>query len=143
MAVDRTTRELTPIAAADRSRLRIIYAEDLEELRDLLEIVLTREGHAVESVSDGSAALERIRAQPDAYDLLVTDHHMPLLNGVQLIEGVRATPFSGKIIVFSSEVNPAVHEQYRQLGVDRIVDKPVFPSTLRSTLAELFPPVSA
>jgi CheY-like chemotaxis protein len=68
---------------------------------------------------------------------------MPLLNGVQLIEGVRATPFSGKIIVCSSEVNPAVQEQYRQLGVDRIVDQPVFPSTLRSTLAELFPPVSA
>jgi two-component system, chemotaxis family, chemotaxis protein CheY len=122
--------------------LRILYADDMRELRDVARIALSREGHLIETVCDGQEALDRIIADPNAYDLLMTDHHMPNLDGLELVTRVRELPFHGKILIFSSELSPAISDAYNQLKVDRILFKPVFPSELRQILAELFAPVA-
>jgi CheY-like chemotaxis protein len=119
--------------------LRVIYAEDLPELRQLMRLVLGREGHSLEAFADGSLALERIQQAPDDFDLLVTDHHMPVMNGLELVQQVRRMPFAGRIIVFSSELSPEVHDDYVALGVDRVLAKPVRPGAFRQLLADLFP----
>ena len=128
----------TPVPGAPRS-VRILYAEDVRELRDLARLVFTREGHSVECVNDGTEALEKIRHAPDSLDLLITDHHMPKMNGLDLVLHVRQLPFKGKIMVFSSELNPAIAGEYHKLSVDRILFKPVYPSFLRQAIGELFP----
>lgn len=117
--------------------LRILYADDVRELRHLLTVALGRDGHAVTTAPDGRQALELIRAAPEAYDLLITDHHMPVMNGLELVDRVRLLPFSGKIIVFSSELSPEVAAAYRVLQVEYILPKPIFPNTLRALLASL------
>lgn len=130
-----------PIAAVPALRpLHILYAEDLKQLRDFMGIMLGREGHLVETADDGASALERLGPGGSEFDLLITDHHMPRLNGLELVRAVRNLPFSGKIIVFSSELNDSVHEEYRQLGVDLILPKPIFPVTFRRLLVQLFAP---
>ncbi len=130
-----------PNEPARRGRvLRILYAEDLRDLREVARIALTRDGHSIECVADGVLALERIKAAPNSLDLLITDHHMPKMNGLELVTALGAEPFAGKIIVFSSELSPAIGAAYLQLGVDRILPKPIFPSELRQVLAEVFPP---
>ena len=130
-----------PNEPARRGRvLRILYAEDLRDLREVARIALTRDGHSIECVPDGVLALERIKAAPNSLDLLITDHHMPKMNGLELVTALGAEPFAGKIIVFISELSPAIGAAYLQLGVDRILPKPIFPSELRQVLAEVFPP---
>jgi CheY-like chemotaxis protein len=130
-----------PNEPARRGRvLRILYAEDLRDLREVARIALTRDGHSIECVADGVLALERIKAAPNSLDLMITDHHMPKMNGLELVTALGAEPFAGKIIVFSSELSPAIGAAYLQLGVDRILPKPIFPSELRQVLAEVFPP---
>ncbi len=126
-----------------RRALRILYADDVRELRDVARISLSRDGHQIECVEDGFQALERLTAAPGAFDLLITDHHMPRMNGVQLVARVRETVFAGKILVFCSELNPIVGEAYRNLRVDQIIYKPVFPSDLRRVMSTLFPVESA
>ena len=118
--------------------LHILYADDLRDLREVLRIALTREGHTIECVADGSLALERLTADPAAFDLLITDHHMPEMNGLELVTRLRTLPFRGKLIVFSSELSASVNNAYRALGVDLVLAKPIFPSVLRQVLAELF-----
>lgn len=117
--------------------LRILYADDMRELRDLAVITLGRDGHKVECVKDGIAALGRLTAEPDAFDLLITDHHMPNMNGLELIHQVRTLPFKGKIIIFCSELSQDVNQSYCDLKVDEILYKPILPSELRSVLARL------
>ena len=126
-----------PAAPGTRS-LHILYAEDLKPLRDFMGIMLGREGHTVETAEDGAIAIDRLGSDLHAFDLLITDHHMPRLNGLELVRRVRATEFPGRIIVFSSELSEVVHDQYRQLGVDLILPKPIFPATFREMLRELF-----
>lgn len=130
----------SPIAPKARE-LRILYAEDLRDLREIARMALSRDGHTVECVADGALALEKLKAAPDSVDLLITDHHMPRMNGLELVTALRALPaeFEAKIIVFSSELNPHVSTAYQKLGVARILPKPIFPSELRQVLAEMFP----
>lgn len=124
---------------APHGLIRILYAEDIRELRELAQLVLTGERQSVDCADDGIAALERLSANPAAYDLLITDHQMPRLNGLDLVRQVRRLPFHGKVMVFSSALNPLIAAQYHELGVDRVVFKPVYPSYLRQVVAELLP----
>jgi len=117
---------------------RVLYADDVKPLRELLQIVLSKEGYGVDTVANGALALQLITLNPSAYDLLITDHHMPDLNGLELVTAVRKLPFPGKIIIFSSELGQDVTNSYQRLGVDRLLHKPVFPAALRKLIAELF-----
>ena len=129
--------------SSSKKLLRILYADDMRELREIARIALSREGHLIECVSDGRQALDRIIANPHGYDLLISDHHMPELDGLELISHVRALSFPGKILIFSSELSPKITEAYTELKVDRMLFKPVFPSELRQVLTDLFSAVPA
>jgi CheY-like chemotaxis protein len=122
-----------------RKQYRVLYADDMQQLRELIGIVLSRDGHTVESAADGRLGLEKIATNPNAFDVVITDHHMPNCNGLQLVEGIRAlpVPYQGKIIVFSSELSESVDLAYRRLKVDHILPKPIFPAQLRQLFAKL------
>jgi len=122
--------------------LRILYADDVPELRNLLQVMFERDGHLIECHPDGQSALTRMAGNSD-FDLVITDHHMPRMNGLEFVAQLRELPFRGKIMVFSSELSPLVADKYLRLGVDRILYKPVYPSALRQVMAELFGPASA
>lgn len=127
------------LSAPSHPPVRILYAEDVRELRDLASVVFRREGHSIECVEDGSDALNQVIQRPGDFDLIITDHHMPRMNGLEFVAELRRLRFPGKIMVFSSEINPAIAADYERLGVDRILFKPVYPSYLRQAIAELFP----
>jgi two-component system, chemotaxis family, chemotaxis protein CheY len=130
----------TPRSSSDKRFLRVLYADDVDDLRELARLSFSREGHGIECVSDGMEACDRLAAEP-GFDLVITDHHMPNMNGLELVMHLRAMNYSGRVVVVSSELAPSVDEEYRRLNVDGIIHKPVFPTMLRNLLAELFPNV--
>ena len=121
--------------ARPRKSFRVLYADDMRELRQLLEIVLGRDGHKVDSVHDGKVALEMIRKDPTLYDVVITDHHMPSISGLEIVAQLREMKYPGRIIVFSSELSTEVDAGYRRHKVDLILPKPIFPSDLRAIFA--------
>jgi len=134
----------TPIPASSNPRppaswpLNILYADDMPELRRLMRHMLALDGHTMEGVADGQAALARVTEAFASFNLIITDHHMPGVDGLELVWHVRKLPFAGKVVVFSSELSPEVNDRYRQLGVDLILAKPIFPSVFRQELRQLF-----
>lgn len=116
---------------------RVLYAEDLQDLRELMRLILGRDGYEVETVADGAEALRRLRAPHADFDLLITDHHMPVLNGLELVRQLPTIPFRGRVMVFSSEIDPAVHREYQKLGVHVILPKPIRPDMLRRMLVRV------
>lgn len=134
MSIPVTSQAASP---TPKKSLRVLYADDMKELRQLLEVVLGRDGHKVESVPDGNLALDLLRDNPTAYDVVITDHHMPTVSGLELVAKLRAMNYKGRIIVFSSELSEEVDATYRHHHVDFILPKPVFPSELRALFATL------
>ena len=118
---------------------RILYSEDLRELREVMRVIVEAQGYQIETVNDGDEALQRLTEVPSAFDLFITDHHMPRMNGLELVRRLESTPFEGKIMVFSSELDQAVHRAYHELGVAVILPKPIRPAVLRKALADLLP----
>jgi len=125
----------SPFAAVP---VRILYADDVPELREIVRLSLSRIGHEVTCAADGQEALSLLSATPDAFDLVITDHQMPVMTGLELIHAVRTLPYKGRILVFCSELSASLAEAYAQLKVDRVVYKPILPSTLRQIVGHLF-----
>jgi CheY-like chemotaxis protein len=123
--------------APKQRTLRILCAEDHELICELLKKALSDAGHDVECVFDGQAAWERLSANPLDFDVLITDHQMPRLSGLDLVQNVRGTAFAGLIIVESGNLTPEIEEAFRALRVDRIVRKTVRPEFITELIAEL------
>lgn len=126
--------------AASARHLRVLYADDMPELRNLMSAILLPAGYEVETADGGGQALQRLRQEQDhrGFDLLITDHQMPGINGLELVRQTRELHYAGKIVVYSSALSAEVTEKYRRLSVDAILPKPIFPITFRRVLEQLF-----
>jgi DNA-binding response OmpR family regulator len=66
------------------ARRRILVAEDDPDIRRLNTEVLAASGYHVDAAEDGAAAWDAL--QLDNYDLLITDHDMPKVSGMELLQ---------------------------------------------------------
>jgi len=121
---------------ADKNTKRVLYVDDMRELREVASLALTRCGHKVDSAPDGRDALEMVTADLGFYDIIISDHHMGGMNGLELVMKLREMKYPGRIAVVSSEMGADIAEEYRRLGVDRILYKPVELSELRALVLE-------
>lgn len=102
-----------------------------------MKLACEKVGHSVECVGDGATALQRLAADLNSFDVLVTDHRMPRLTGLGLVSKLRDTEFSGTIIVHSSHLTEAEAEAYRALAVDYLLTKPVSLPTFLGLLHQI------
>src|SRR3954447_24563463 len=77
-----------PIApATERRPPRILVVDDERSMRELLSIVLRREGYEVLVAENGQAALQLLDRQP--IDLLISDIKMPDMSGVDVLRAAK------------------------------------------------------
>ncbi|MEA2903946.1 MAG: hypothetical protein QOI12_1333 [Alphaproteobacteria bacterium] len=63
---------------------RILIAEDEEALRTLVARALAIDGHDVTTANDGAEALDLLTREQGAFELLLTDIRMPIMDGIAL-----------------------------------------------------------
>jgi CheY-like chemotaxis protein len=116
---------------------RILLADDDEATRDLVKRALEAEGHSVEVTQDGTEALEKITAEGSAIEVLVSDVHMPGVDGIVLAErAIEATP-SLKVLFmsgFTEELERAAKVKAVHAGV---LSKPFTLDQVRAAVREL------
>ena len=117
--------------------LNILLAEDEKSVAFSIVFALQPEGYKVQVVADGREALSSIRVEPDTFDLLITDHSMPGMDGVELVQQLRQESFRGKIIVLSAHLSRENRAAYEALAVDAMVSKPFDVHQLRATIMQL------
>ncbi len=74
--------------AADRRPARILVVDDERSIREMLAIVLRREGYEVLLAENGRAAIDTLEREP--VDLLISDIKMPDLSGVEVLRAAKA-----------------------------------------------------
>lgn len=117
--------------------LNILLAEDERSVAFSISFALKADGHKIEIVSDGEEALSELTRKPGSFDLLITDHSMPRMNGVELVKRLRDTAFGGKIVVLSAHLSAENRAAYLALGVDTMIPKPFDVHLLRATIREI------
>jgi class 3 adenylate cyclase len=110
----------------------ILVVDDDEINRDLLARRLSREGHRIVTAADGRQALDCIRAQ--AFDLILLDIIMPELNGIQVLEQLKADPELRHVPVLMISAFREIDSVARcvEMGADDYLYKPFNPVILEA-----------
>ncbi|SMF92022.1 Signal transduction histidine kinase [Azospirillum oryzae] len=121
-------RDGAPVAGSEPASpgARILLAEDLAMNRDLAVTMLTKAGHHVDAVEDGAAAVAAVQEQ--AYDLVLMDVQMPVMDGLEATRRIRALPGSiGRIpiLALSAGVLQVEVERCLQAGMNAHLAKPL------------------
>ncbi|MCB1507376.1 MAG: response regulator [Hyphomicrobiaceae bacterium] len=95
---------------------RILVAEDEPSVRDFLKAALALDGHAVEAAADGAEAYEVLKGDP-AFDLLLTDIQMPMMDGIALALNVARDHPDLPILLMTGYA----HQRERAHGLDTLV----------------------
>jgi CheY-like chemotaxis protein len=124
-------------------RPRVLLADDDEDVRYCLAQMLDYDGYDVTEVTDGAALLAALSpwildpsGEPPA-DVIVTDVRMPGVDGLSLVEGLRAHHWPGPIVLMSAYADDELREQVDRLPNVRFLPKPFHLEVLRSTLENL------
>ena len=107
-----------------KDRLRILTVEDEPAVTRLLALVLGGPAAKVTNASDGWMALIKIGATAEPFDVIITDHNMRRMNGLELVRRLRVRKFAGKIIVLSAHLTQENIRAYEELNVDMMLAKP-------------------
>lgn len=123
----------------------ILLAEDNATNRDVICRQLTRLGYACDVAEDGARAWTMLHQSQNRYGLLLTDCHMPRLDGYELTRRIRAheqssgTP-SLPIIAITANALQGEGERCFALGMDGYLAKPLQIRDLKRVLDEFLPP---
>jgi len=103
---------------------RILAVDDEPEVLEILADMLQGDGHEVDITGSGQEALDRLAE--GAYDLVVSDVHMPRISGLRLFEAIAAAhPRLARrfLLITGSALTPEVQTFVEQTGV-RVLQKP-------------------
>ena len=109
---------------------RILVADDDEQMRRLLKMVLEREGYVVEEARDGLDALDHVDAHLP--DLVLLDVDMPRLDGFGVLEELRARVHTAALPVVMLTARIESEGEALDLGAQDFLSKPVQPTSLKA-----------
>jgi CheY-like chemotaxis protein len=122
------------IPGKETRALNILAVEDETALAQFLALVLGGPNCKVATASNGRKALAKIAAAKTPFDVVITDHRMPQISGVELVRELRARKFPGKVVVLSGHLGDDNIREYEQLRVDKMISKPFDVDELRETI---------
>jgi DNA-binding response OmpR family regulator len=101
----------------------VLIVEDSEAIRDILCRVLLDGGFEVAAAGTGQQGMEL--ASSGCFDVLVVDLGLPDMKGQDLIRSLRLAGNHSRIAVLSGLAGSLDADEFRELGVDRILPKPM------------------
>ncbi|MFN3495372.1 MAG: ATP-binding protein, partial [Hydrogenophaga sp.] len=107
-------------------RLRVLVAEDHPINLKYMSILLERMGHDAVFCENGQEALELVQKQ--AFDVVLLDYHMPVLDGLATTRAIRALPgpqAQTKIILVTADGVNDTRKRAVEVGVDSFTSKPL------------------
>jgi CheY-like chemotaxis protein len=133
-----TTPSLTPPPGPAIPPLRILLAEDNKINQQLVTLLLRRAAHVVDVAENGELAVEAVRN--GAYDVVLMDVQMPVLDGVQATKRIRALPppkNAVPIIALTAHAMAGAREEYLAAEMDDYLTKPIDELELFSRLNDV------
>ncbi|MGV8934947.1 MAG: EAL domain-containing protein, partial [Gallionellaceae bacterium] len=124
------------LAAGTRKIPLVLVAEDYAPNQHVLLLQLQAMGCAVDMVKDGAEGLKMWRKK--AYDLVLTDIDMPVMNGVEFAQALRyeERKNGGRIpvVAITATSSESESKRYKTAGIDAVLNKPLTMDGLRQGL---------
>ena len=112
--------------------MRILLAEDEQQLARVVMTALAHEGYQVDWAKDGQQAVQL--AQQTVYDLMILDIMMPVMNGIEALKEIRASGHTNHVIMLTAMAEVDDRVTGLDAGADDYLTKPF---SLKELLARL------
>ena len=113
---------------------RILIAEDEEGVRRLVARALTLDGHEVMTANDGAAALDALTRAEAAFELLLTDVRMPVMDGIALALAAARDHPGLAILVMTGYADQRERASGLEALIHDVIIKPFSLATIRGAV---------
>jgi signal transduction histidine kinase/DNA-binding response OmpR family regulator len=120
--------------------LSILQIEDNKTNRDVVERILKQHGHQIISVINGQEAVDLINNNKYHFDAIITDRHMPIMDGIEatkIIRKMQAPYDTIPIIGITASVITDELKQCLDAGMNKVLAKPISMPLLLAALVDL------
>jgi CheY-like chemotaxis protein len=116
---------------------RILVTEDDESVRTFVRRALQMDGHDVLTAEDGAEGLDTLQTERGAFDLLLTDIKMPVMDGIALaLAAARDFP-DLKIMLMTGYADQRERAANLEALIEDVVTKPFTLADIRARVAEV------
>ncbi|MDX8406091.1 MAG: response regulator [Mariprofundus sp.] len=143
-AITTPTRPVAGPTTDKKATIPACHCLLVDDSPDILKIhaaMLARVGHSTDTAEDGQQALTLFQQQPDHFDLIITDYRMPIMNGLKLIQAIRALGSSVPILMITAYGEDHHLQEVSKYGAV-LMNKPVTIEKLLNGMARALPPRS-
>ncbi|MEO1253717.1 MAG: response regulator [Bacteroidota bacterium] len=105
---------------------KIIVAEDSSVIQNLTKKILSQLNYEISSVKNGQQVIDLLGKE--AYDLVLLDIHMPIMDGMECARQVRSMSGSNKeipLIAITGNANNYSMEDFEKVGINAYIPKPL------------------
>jgi DNA-binding NtrC family response regulator len=113
-------------------RARLLVIDDEEDVREMLDFILSADGFEVATVDGGAAAVELARAR--RFDLAITDMKMPGMNGIETLVALKRHDPSLEVVVVTGYASEQTAAECIRLGAYGYLRKPFEVAELRGLI---------
>lgn len=121
------------------STSKILIAEDSAVVQNIVRRILQAQHFEIDLARNGQEVLDKMKQAP--YRAILMDINMPRMNGIECAKAIRALPDTQKaatpIIAITGNPDNYSVEQFRALGIDDLVEKPINFDDLTNKLFKL------
>ncbi len=128
------TATVTAPAKVDGGGRLVLVVDDEVNIRTLMKLLLSNANFQVVEAANGVAALAHVEELKERLDFIVTDMHMPELDGLGLIRKVKSLLPALPVIVMTGRLETGEKEELKTHHISAIIEKPFSPPTLFAAL---------
>ena len=126
------------IVAEDMPKKRILFIDDEDILRELMYEMLSEMNYEVKTEETGDAAIKTFAANPEHYDLVLTDLMMLNMRGDEIAVRIRRIRPGTPIVVMTGTPDNLPRSKAEAVGVSRVLPKPLTKAELEEGLRGIF-----
>ncbi len=118
----------------------VLIVEDIEINTEIVAVMLEKTNISLEYAENGEVALEKFKSQPDKYDLILMDIHMPIMDGYEATEAIRNLSCKEAtrvpIVAMTANVFKEDVDKCLSSGMNDHLPKPIYPEMLIEKLSK-------
>ena len=108
----------------------VLLCEDNKTNQFIAKSLLEQAGYQVKIADNGQIGVDEIKNNPDQYDIILMDLHMPIKNGYEATQEIRAMNTSIPIVAMTADAITGVDQKCKEVGITHYITKPFDPASL-------------
>jgi CheY-like chemotaxis protein len=110
--------------------MRVLFVDDTKDTTDMFCLCFNIAGHFARGATSAPQAMQYVLLEPDNYDVIIVDYHMPEMDGLEVARCVKARAPEVPIILFTGHSGREIESAARDAGIACVAYKPITPDQL-------------